>query len=342
MNNYKILAGVAVALATTAASAFFVSCGRVEEASSVQDGAEASSNAVLKQPPCWRYQTVTAAIAALVIDCQGTIGPDSFKVVDDLLVPTFATCRDSTTQEGGSAPVRVDGKATFDALTTLLTVQKTPEDPNIRQCFAGRWNRWLELFPRAGLTSCPTWTKTEVIGDPSPRTLKQLAKLYPKVPVAPQACHALPDAAQRKACVSKSIQQQLQDPVVAHERQLVDLVPPPKTSQTYTVSSSDPQCDDPAVCAAQCAAAFPGFILAASGNRVDGDATYWLSSAPPFTFTGYTHPMCQYMGPPGAVYGHYNRIGETCWRCDEFDGLYVEVLVDARIPGVPLSHCGGF
>lgn len=311
------------------------SCGRVEsDPVSAEEGAAPASHELL-QPHCWRYRNVTAAIGAAVIDCQGTIGPDSFEVKDGALVPKFSSCR------ANAANAKVDPAVAYSTLQTLLAVQQTKEDPRIQECFAGQWNRWHELFQRTNITQCPSWTKTEVIGGATSSTLRQLAKMYARAPKAPAECEQLTERAARKACISRSIQEQLaKDPALSHEQSLRDIIPPPKTSQTYTVTSADPSCEDPGACAAQCAAAFPGFVLAAGGNRVDGDATYWLSADPPGTYIGYTHPMCQYNGPPGDLYGHINRVGEMCTRWDDFDGCYVTLLRDAHIPG--LSHCGDF
>ncbi|MFZ5891010.1 MAG: hypothetical protein ACOY0T_08165 [Myxococcota bacterium] len=351
---------------------------------------------------CWRYEPLTAAIAAATIDCQGTIGPNSFKVDDKgELVPTFTSCIPGATQskaanaaiapapvaasaaaptpaagavakaaptpagsvppatsaaQAGPAPAAstdaAQAAADYALLTQLLAFQRLPDLPGIHECVGGRWTRWAKLFERTGITTCPTWQKTEVIGNPKmsdtdPKqnlTALQLAQMQPRLPVAPKDCNRYPSKEERRKCVLTSVHEQLEkDPALREDQKLADIIVPPKTSATYTVSV-DPsvKCTDAAVCAAQCAAGFPGFVLAASNNRVDGDATYWLNPDPPFTFAGYQHPMAQYHGPPGDVYGHVNRAGEQCWRWDDFDGLYVEVLIDASLPGLPISHCGNF
>ncbi len=322
-----------------AATIALASCGRVEdEASDAADAPPGVAAEELQQPHCWRYRNVTAAIGAAVIDCQGTIGPSSFEIKDGLLVPKFDSCRAPV--EGAPA----EPSRAFQALKTLLTVQQTEgEDPRVKECFAGQWNRWHELFQRTGITQCPSWKKTEIIGQPTSGTLRQLSKMYPRAPKVSSECNELASRAERDACIAHRVEEQFEkDPTLRHEQTLVDIVPPPKTSQTYTVSSSDAACDDPGACAAQCAAAFPGFVRAASGTRVDGDATYWLSDEDYGTYMGYQHQMAQYQGPPGDTYGHINRIDEECWRWSPLpkpNGSYfVMRLVDSGLPG--LSHCG--
>jgi len=365
--------------------------------------------AALAQPLCWRYEPLTAAIASVTIDCQGTIGPGSFTVDSKgYLTPTFKSCipgatkaKSATAPAPAVAPVTASpapaapvaagaaapgaaaapavaiakaapapaaqavvpaastdaaqAEADYALLTQLLSFQQIPDLPGVSECVGGRWTDWSELFKQTKIKTCPTWVKTEVIGAPvlvpdsqtqakKNLTAQQSARMEPRLPVAPGACNELKTPAERRKCTLDAVHDQLQkDPQLYRNQKLAQMVVPPKTSATYTVAiDANEPCDDPAVCAAQCAAAFPGFVLAASGNRVDGDATYWLSADPPHTYDGYTHPMAQFQGPPGDVYGHFNRIGEKCWRWDDFDGLYVETLRDAQIPGVPLSHCGGF
>jgi hypothetical protein len=353
---------------------------------------------------CWRYQSLTAAIASATIECQGTIGPGSFKVDGDgNLTPTFTSCipgatkakaanaqlQPSTAAPAPAAPApaalapapaspaaaakappagnviaqvppppqqnadEVLAKENYELLISLLAFQKAPDLPNIHECLGKRWTRWTELFKRTNIASCPTWEKTEVIGAPQFRqvgpndppvnvTALQTGKMQPRLPVAPEACSRYNTPEERRDCVRNSIREQFQkQPELRTEQTYVEYVLPPKTSATYTVTvPPNVQCDDAGVCAAQCASAFPGFVLAASGNRVDGDATYWLNPDPPFTYRGYQHPMAQWNGPPGDVYGHINRVGEQCWRWDPFDGYWVMTLIDAHLPG--LSHCGDF
>src|SRR5262245_47211214 len=151
MKHYLLSVGVAIS-GLMAVGVAAVSCGRLEDSGAEEVAAEQTTTSALELQHCRRYDNVTAAIGAAVIDCQGTIGPDSFTVVDGLLVPKFSSCRESSGKFAVN-PDAVSGKATdaqttFETLRTLLSIQSTPGDPNIKECFAGRWNRWSELFPR--------------------------------------------------------------------------------------------------------------------------------------------------------------------------------------------------
>ncbi|MGC4086611.1 MAG: hypothetical protein QM756_01700 [Polyangiaceae bacterium] len=344
------------------------------------------------QPMCWRYQSLTAAIAAATIDCQGTIGPNSFKLDNGILVPTFGSCIPGATKVKSAAvtpapqpgtatppatapvaapalkasaappPVSVttpvpplqaaaDGdvklaEANWTLLNHLLAFQQLKDMPDIQECLGGRWARWSELFKRTNIATCPTWQKTEIIGDLSPDSIAQLDKMRPKLPNAPATCAEYKSPEERRTCTFDALRQQVKsDPRLAAEQKLANILVPPKTSATYTVSvAPGVECKDAAICAAQCASAFPGFVLAASGSRVDGDATYWLSEAPRGTFPGIQHEMAQFYGPPGELYGHPNRSGELCWRWDEYDELvFLTTLYEVVLaPGVSLSHCGTF
>lgn len=351
------------------------------------------------QPVCWRYQSLTAAIASATIECQGTIGPSSYTVdAKGRLVPSFtgcvpgatkgksaaaamtapvapaATAPAATTVAGpgkagvpiGSAAAQVPpkvpptpeelAKKTYAHLMTLLSLQDVAELTNIHDCLGGRWQTWKEVFARTNITTCPTWEKTEVIGaptlviDPATQQVRNLTaiqtgKMQPRLPrVDEQACPAGGSVEARRQCIINSVQMELQrDEKLAAEQKYAEYVLPPKTSAMYTVTMPPGvQCEDAAVCAAQCASAFPGFVLAASQNRVDGDATYWLSDEEYGTYFGYQHPMAQWNGPPGDTYGHINRIDEECWRWSPLPkpngSFFVMRLIDSLLPG--LSHCG--
>ncbi|MGC4086610.1 MAG: hypothetical protein QM756_01695 [Polyangiaceae bacterium] len=323
-------------------------CGQVESNPPEQVAEQAKAPQPL-QPLCWRFQSLTAAIGAAAIDCRGTIGPDSFEVdKNGVLVPTFTSCIPGATKPKGAADSKDAAQAAADwsLLNSLLSFQQAPDLPGVRECVAGRWSRWRKLFDRANIATCPTWEKTEVIGTPTQQTVTQLNRMQPKLPVAPDSCHKYEQPAERRKCTLDAIRNEIKsDPNLLEEQSLANIIIPPKTSATYTVTvAPDVRCADPAVCAAQCAAAFPGFVLAAAGNRVDGDATYWLSDAPPGSFPGIQHEMAQYYGPPGEQFGHVNRTGELCWRWDEFDELvYLTTLYRVVLsPTISVSHCGTF
>jgi len=105
----------------------------------------------------------------------------------------------------------------------------------------------------------------------------------------------------------------------------------------YKISypQDEPTCGDPAVCAAQCAAFLPGFVMSAGYGQVVADPASWFRDESGFLACGssptpssdpwcppYVHAMSvtrtSYSStvPPGDIYGHPSRggVGEHCFR----------------------------
>lgn len=291
---------------------------------------------------CAQFDTITAAIAARTVECRGTIGPTLFEVKSGYLIRTFAECK---TQD--SQPIK--------EIDTLLALQESrhPKLREFRSCVTERWTDWSELFAKTELTTCPSWQRSEVIGKPSRETLAQLDRMQPRLPDAADALKlcAQAEPAERQQCVSRQLQAALsRDATLTREQRFAEILVAPKTSATYSIAYEPAcptcKCSDVAVCAAQCSAGLPGFVVSASGTRVVADPTYWLYDDPPMTYgPPYVHPMSRYLGPPGALYGHVNRVGESCTRWDPIGRLHFKTVLQQEDIGgvlgtVSLSRCG--
>lgn len=291
---------------------------------------------------CSRFDTITAALASRTLECRGTIGPTLFEVKAGRLTRTFAEC---TTQ---------DARA-LKEIDALLAMQeaKHPKLRELRACVTERWTAWTELFAKTELTTCPSWQRTEVIGKPSRESLAQLDRMQPRFPDGAEALKACTQVRpeERAQCVSRELQAALsRDPNLAREQRFAEILVAPQTSATYSVAYEPAcptcKCTDIAVCAAQCSAGLPGFVLAASGTRVVADPTYWLYDDPPMTYgPPYVHPMSRYLGPPGAIYGHVKRVGENCTLWDPLGRLHFKTLLQQEdMTGATgttsLSRCG--
>ena len=285
---------------------------------------------------CADYGGFTALLAEATIACTGTIGPESFEVQNGLLRNRFTTCT--------SAPE----KEKLEKVTKLLRLQTFRKAlPRFQECLTERYTRWSDLFQRTNLKTCPVWTDATVIGEGDKATSTQLSKMQPNLPYVP--------ASER-------------DPVVkpTPEQLLVGIQAPAKSSILYKIAypQPEPACDDPAVCAAQCAAFLPGFVVSAAGNQLLADPATWYrdrftqTCATPGSDDPWCPPYIHAMAttrtsagstvPPGDLYGHPNRgdMGERCVRwlppTETAPGAnYVtDLVLECVAPGDCLSRCG--
>ncbi len=295
----------------------------------------------LMQPPaqdaCANYGGLTALLAEATIRCTGTIGPQSFTINGQgLLQNTFSACT--------SAPE----KENLEKVTKLLGLQSFRSAlPKFQECLTDRYTRWSELFQRTNLKSCPVWTEPTVIGEGDRASNTQLSKMQPRLPYVPASD---------------------KDPHVkpTPEDRFVDIQAPSKSSILYKISypQPEPSCDDPAVCAAQCAAFLPGFVVSAAGNHcwrirhLGSEIAPCCLARPPGTDDPWCPPYVHAMAitrtsagstvPPGDLYGHPNRgnMGERCVRwlppTETTPGTtYITDLgLECVAPGDCLSRCG--
>jgi len=301
-----------------------------------------AEHAAVTQPPgdpCEGYFGLTALLAQATVSCTGTIGPDSFYVNDNqALENKFSSCKDGP-----------EGLEKVKKLLQLQTFHKAL--PGFQQCLAGRYKLWEDLFARTKLgNNCPNWTATAVVGEGESGTSKQLGKMQPKFPYAPSA---------EKARANLK---------PGPDQRFVNIRVPAKSSIIYEIAypQANSACDDPAVCAAQCAAFLPGFVVSAAGNQLVADPASWYrdrttttcSASPtndPWCPPDFVHQMSLYSTssgpvPPGDLYGHPNR-GNKGEHCDRwlpgvapspgFD-YETDLVLECADPAqtVCLSRCG--
>lgn len=238
---------------------------------------------------CSTYDTYTAALGALTVDCIGTLDPKAYSISKDgYLTPSFDKC---TT--GKDSKLR--------SIKQLLSLQyRTARLPFAKHCMADRYNAFLQDFSKSGIDVCPVWGSPRVINPITPAVLE---KVVPSLPVIPE--DGLKDDGRPLP------------PVVTEAL---------KVNSTYAVGfpqgiPAQDGCKTPAECALKCAGAFPGFALDTVGEAsVLTDPVAWLlettyagppTEPDPFLRPGYYHPMSWYGGVPGVHFGEYERY-EPC------------------------------
>jgi hypothetical protein len=253
---------------------------------------------------CADYNGYTAALAEATVACTGTIGPESFDASTGVLRRTFDQC------------VGPQPKALLQDVDNLLILQKLPGQDPLRQCYVEPWKAWRQKFLESGNRACPAWKNVGPVPDTVPNE-KNLTSITNALPA-------------------------LHHPQTVPRGQTVPIPPATKTDVKfgkenffYTVSFNNLQatqpCGNAQSCAIECAAGLAGFYQSSDGDRIVGDALWWwdpnIYSPDPYLQSGYYHPMSYYGLPPGARFGHPNRVGESC---SYWDGLQ----------HVPATLCG--
>lgn len=292
---------------------------------------------------CADYVSLTASLGEATVNCTGTIGPDSFFVNDKgLLQNRFERC---------TAGLDVDRLANFDAVQRLLRFQSFGEAlPKLRECLTDRHKRWSEIFARTQLKTCPIWTPKVVVGDPARQGVdlaraaaRQHGKMQPKFryvpalpPGTPPGTPFFAGAPDQKGRQRSDLRGPTPDVGPSPDQRYADIRVPTKSVTVYEIAFNAPEaaCEDPAVCAAQCAAFLPGFVVAAAGNQVVADPAQWYRNRmwaqgctvephdDPWCPPDYAHQMSVNATteggtvPPGDSYGHPNRglFGEHCLK----------------------------
>lgn len=291
---------------------------------------------------CADYGALTTALAEATVRCTGTIGPESFVVKGGLLQKTFTDC---TIEVEAACKQNPDQECPRQTVAKLLELQNFHSAlPRYQQCLTDRYTRWTELFERTELKACPMWKDPKVIGGVSRAGSAQLARMRPKLNYVEVREGKQPGTAVYTEPVPVN-ESRLPPPSTRHnDQRLVDIQVRTKSSILYNIAYSSPeaqaqaQCKDPAVCAAQCAAFLPGFVVSAGGNQLLADPASWfrednfnsnpcwnaLSPDPYCPQQDFVHQMSVNSTsdgitvPPGDLYGDPNRanIGEHCdrWR----------------------------
>jgi hypothetical protein len=260
---------------------------------------EGAANVRISVQDCAAFDQYSASLAALTVDCTGTIGPDAYSVNSDgIMKRNFDSCGLDKTK--------------LAAIDSLLTIQfRSVRLPYVKECLNGRWQDWKAQFAQSGITACPTWRKTSTIGTP---TDDVITKLLPQLEKLPQD-----DDGTRPAFLSQ----------LKENYQYVVTMPAGIPGQ---------KCQTPGDCATQCAGGLPGFVIRSDGETVLTDPAYWLldttyatSSTDPFLKLGYYHPM-SYSGPlPGAQFAAAAR-AKPCPTCQPETCSYYGGSIHIKLP----------
>jgi hypothetical protein len=243
---------------------------------------------------CSDFDSITAALGELTVDCRGTIDPNDYSIGQDgRLRPNFEACPSDERDPRRSHMVRI---------LQMLALQHASDLPNVVECTAGRFKKLKDKFAERGISTCPTWSNKKVLNPITRDVLAKLAPLYP-------------DLGEEETPVTLK----------------GGFVPPPelaalKVKSTYTVSlppGTSQQCATPAACATACAEVFPGFVIPPPAGvpappedtiMVDPDS-WWgaelfepMANPDPNNMDAqFYHQMGFVLPTPGAKYGALER-----------------------------------
>jgi hypothetical protein len=268
---------------------------------------------------CAAYETYTASLGALTVDCLGTADPRAFEVTKDgYLTPTFDKC------------VNGDEKM-MTSIRQLLSIQyRTARLPFAKQCIGGRYSAFLQSFAASEIKACPVWRKSRIVNPIDEGTIIKVEAGLPKLPAEDDG---------RPLPVLEMLKE--------------------NSIYIVAADQADAVCSkSPADCAMACAGGFPGFVISGEGETVLTDPPAWLldttytaAGKDPFLRPGYYHPMSYYGGVPGVQFGEYQRFdpcgGETCpaEACSYFAGVHLKTqlqrdCLDNADVATCVSFCG--
>ena len=232
---------------------------------------------------------VMAALATLMVECTGTIGPDSFVLRQGILgLPDNFECTNPEARELDKA----------GSIRAYLSLQLPRRDghfvmANAAECIGGRWARWREAFARTGIKQeqCPAWERIGIRRSSVDDKKAEFAKatLRPATQDSPEG-----------------------DVGLSREPPDLELFKVFRDFETrFAQAVPDHECtrQGSGACAALCAGAFPGFVISTNGPGVEIDAMEWLeddvfvNNDDPYLEFGYYHPTWAY----GETVGHRNR-----------------------------------
>jgi hypothetical protein len=244
-----------------------------------------------------------AALATLMVECTGTIGPDSFQLDPEgfLVLPQGFRCTEPLGIEG-----RKDGEIQAYLSLQYPRLPTNPDDPksvlvvpNGKECIAGRWRAWREAFDRTGIKQdqCPRWSR---IGEPRLTALED--RMNELARVAPPGFAEL----ENPEDVVGKVQSPKDLPDLERFKVFRDF------EVFFENAAPNHPCTErgPAACAAVCAGAFPGFVVDTTRTEVTVDAMEWLedftngaSGSDQWIQPGYFHNNWEY----GETHGNRNR-----------------------------------
>jgi hypothetical protein len=283
---------------------------------------QGSTNIRIGVSDCSAYDTFTAALGGLTVDCRGTLDPRDYKLdADGFLVPAFEFCPNDPTQ----------GKLLREIRQLLSLQARTARLPFAKECLAGRFDAYAQKLPSLGVDVCPTWANKRVFNLITDKEVAAVIDGLPKLP-AEDTGRPPPN---------------------------LELL---KQNSFYTASFGanvpKQKCESPGNCATLCAGAFPGFVLSNDGPVMFTDPTAWLldttyvpPTPDPYLRTGYYHPMSYYGGVPGVQFAEYARFdpcgGQICQpeACSYFAGVHLKTQLqkDCLNPmdlDTCVSYCG--
>lgn len=270
---------------------------------------------------CSSYDQYMAALGELTADCLGTVDPRAYEVSKDGIIrPTFNECKVNP--------------AKLIPIKQLLSLQlRTARLPFAKQCISDRFAVAQQKFLQSGVNVCPTWKFAQYDNEITDKTIDTVLRVG--LPELPAGDDVRPDP------------------------KLMDLL---KQRSIYRVQLDTPgqKCETPGNCAQVCAAAFPGFVTAVTGETVTTDPTSWLvdtvypngATTDPYLRAGYYHPMSYYGPLPGAIFGEYSRF-EPCGPlvscnpelCSYYAGSHIKTFLqkdclDDTDVATCVSYCG--
>jgi hypothetical protein len=269
---------------------------------------------------CTAYDTYTATLGSLSVDCLGRLDPRDYKLDSDgYLTPAFDACQNDR-----------QGKLIREIRQLLSLQYRTARLPYAKQCLAGRFDAYVQKLPSLGVDVCPTWSekRVSVISD---KDLDTVTSTLPKLPA--------------------------EDTGVAPRN--IELLKQNATyTVAFDPNTPGQKCETAGNCATACAGAFPGFVLSHDGNTMLTDPAAWLldttytpPTPDPYLRTGYYHPMSYYGGVPGVQFAEYARFDPCGDRvcapeaCSYFAGIHLKAqlqpdCLDPMNLDTCVSYCG--
>jgi hypothetical protein len=287
---------------------------------------------------------IMAAIATLMVECTGKIGPDSFVLDQDGMLALPENLDECPLPEPDPPRDDVAEDDRIGAMRAYLSLQMLMPDgsprktvPNARQCIGGRWAAWRQAFARTGITQeqCPAWNRLGILDDTEERFQERLRIVE-----------------QRKPIVVRDANGAIIPGTFTAEPPNLELF---KFNREFAVGfdQGEPMhpCiqEGPGACAALCAGAFPGFVLGAEGTNVTVDAMEWLEHRAylnprndPWLKPGYYHPTWAYYYGPSV--GSRMRANNCNAAPDKLKSLCGEEVRDIEPPTAssanPLPYIG--
>lgn len=321
MNNSYALT-FSLALASLAA----IRCGGLATAPEAQENipsrrvpgiiAQARSNS------CSAYNSVTAAIADATVACLGRVGTFDYQVIDSgfnrRLKRKFDICgRDVSPDQSMRLLGQIDRLLAVQDQMLAIDPTSIPDAPT---CIADGYATAQEQVARLGNFVCPNLHKQFVANTPTPANVARITSLLPK----PVMLNTTPP---KLGFPRGSFGPKSRMPVsfAFYTASYGEIDP----GHAHSSQQSCGRIDD---CVKACASVFPGFYVGRFGNTIVADPPWWNDPPPPpprwwedptvYSFDphsvspppspylrdfGFYHPMAEYGGEPGVIFGAYER-----------------------------------